>query len=612
MKWDIISDNIDIIEEAFPLPETEAIVNMGTISVFTDSEGTLKTTLSGATFKSDIINAINAILMFDLQTSSHWDVIINVLAKNHISILPKDQQRFIPKQWFDGGRRYYVNIGIADYVEGQITAHDPSTNALGKPIDFSVSIKRSDKVLGVGTFIMPVLPVAIVYCPPQGKKGKNNVTYTASHSVGTSIETSYQTEESITKPVSPSYYESINKIRPCITSIKSIGSSLPLVKTACDVLLSGMGSADASDTKGFKKIENSKAVFNNEELSEIRTQDNGMPGRDDIICIIKNASVGWWSYENQLRLTFLGGEAGAKLNVNDLQNDLNLLEQQTPEQIIPVSSGDPEFPINPISPDQPKGTSKTVKPQAKRVEALHEAVNIHELGQRFRKPLEPVLTTGPISGLPENYIRNLLALDPFVKDGTSVELKEPRFIPALIEGCHQIEVSPGIAYYIYKVEYSLSTEDMYIGEEFNSHIEEYKSGWLKFLGMGVEEDKKIISSTRYSVCRQSSIGKTITSSLYIEPAIEDSTIALVAYFDRAFGTFAFQEVPVLQVPWYSNIAMDSNGSPIANANVELNIGGKKLLTRTDKQGRFAFYSSGFPKGKALIKFGTFSKNINLK
>jgi hypothetical protein len=119
-----------------------------------------------------------------------------------------------------------------------------------------------------------------------------------------------------------------------------------------------------------------------------------------------------------------------------------------------------------------------------------------------------------------------------------------------------------------------------------------------------------VSTSKCCYARDSWNGKAVetTVELYAQPG---ETGSIRAWYDRVFGTFAFQTVPVTQEAGYSGTATDANGNPAANQQVTLSVGDRKFTTTTDSQGKYAFHSAGISRGKAILKVGSMTRNINI-
>src|SRR6185436_2615740 len=71
-----------------------------------------------------------------------------------------------------------------------------------------LTIKRP-RIIGVGAFTIPALPVAVVYDPPQDPERSNSVVYTRTTSVGTTLGLTVRGGTSTTAPaVAPNFSES--------------------------------------------------------------------------------------------------------------------------------------------------------------------------------------------------------------------------------------------------------------------------------------------------------------------------------------------------------------------------------------------------------------------
>lgn len=206
------------------------------------------------------------------------------------------------------------------------------------------------------------------------------------------------------------------------------------------------------------------------------------------------------------------------------------------------------------------------------------------------------------SGLDRETVEALLALDPFVAGGPTAPLREPRFV--------KVE------------EYEINGTDL--GKTFSREIrqtdavgtvttrvktEEMTQGFLGFLGLpiGTTETK----TTRTTITNGSSrtdVGvEKVTVSADLHAGI-DEHYALAIFYDRVFGTFAFQEVLLNPEPVLDGVLLDADGKVLAHEAVTVTVGGRTFSTRTSEDGTFACHSPRIGKGEAkLAAVGVVSK-----
>jgi hypothetical protein len=85
-----------------------------------------------------------------------------------------------------------------------------------------------------------------------------------------------------------------------------------------------------------------------------------------------------------------------------------------------------------------------------------------------------------------------------------------------------------------------------------------------------------------------SVGNTVKVQVVLASAVGEYH-ELETYYDRKFGTFAFVSVPVGDTVAAGMVASEA-GAPRPRTRVELVTAGRKYITWTDAQGRYAFRS----------------------
>ena len=204
-------------------------------------------------------------------------------------------------------------------------------------------------------------------------------------------------------------------------------------------------------------------------------------------------------------------------------------------------------------------------------------------------------------------IQDLLKLDPFVSGGARPDLPSNRFAFVQTYTGSGTGVDGDEIFF----EYSLSASDSLAKTSYTIRTEYFRSGFLSFLGLGVTQDK----STKTTISHTSMAATNSSSSIATTGrfhAAPDQRYAVDAYHDRAFGTFCFVDALPTTAAAASGVMTDAGGKPIANQVVTLMDGSKKISTRTDSQGRYAFFSSRIRPGNFTLRSGAVLKTLSIK
>lgn len=142
------------------------------------------------------------------------------------------------------------------------------------------------------------------------------------------------------------------------------------------------------------------------------------------------------------------------------------------------------------------------------------------------------------TGLDRETGQALLDLDPFVAGGESAVLSQDRFVyndcfPLLGTGhCEG-----------YSSSHTITNVDRQATTTFRTKAEDYRKGFLSFLGLGVLEDEKVMTTVTQS--RETEVSVTEKTEVSCNLCCDvDEVYNVEVYFDRVFGTFAFKRVPV--------------------------------------------------------------------
>ncbi len=214
------------------------------------------------------------------------------------------------------------------------------------------------------------------------------------------------------------------------------------------------------------------------------------------------------------------------------------------------------------------------------------------------------------STLDSEVINNLLQLDPFIRTGKYVpvnwqpNLTEPRFY---LEDTFSMNRNGG--HQNYRAFHQVTQTDLNATENFTMRTEEYREGFLSFLGLGVTENKTLKTTFRHGSSTANTVGETIETSADFYATLTEQ-YAVEVYYDRLFGTFAFKKVSVSEAPFVSGRVMD-RGRPMIEQLVTLILDGKKFSTTTNAEGRYEFRAATIKPGNGELFVGDMKKSVRI-
>jgi hypothetical protein len=140
------------------------------------------------------------------------------------------------------------------------------------------------------------------------------------------------------------------------------------------------------------------------------------------------------------------------------------------------------------------------------------------------------------SGLDIPTIKALLALDPFVAGGPQTPMRAERFKPRDPPELFVDNLDVPVA-----VQQSLTVEDTHAKTESKITTTDTSESFLSFAGIGPDTTERIVGTVASSSATTFRTNTTVTTSALIQGPPPGSDRFRV-YFDRLFGTFAFQTV----------------------------------------------------------------------
>jgi len=437
---------------------------------------------------------------------------------------------------------------------------------------------RRPLLVGAGVYTIPVLPVAIIYEPPQGQSNKNVATYSEVKSVGTTIKTSITTENSVTVPATPEFSDMLgfqSKLNSLSAACAAASAAYPNPYTAAaaavlKVFASGLGTASASKTDGTSVTTDHALTIACAMEDTYPTGLHKGPGLGDRILTRRIAHVAWLADdEGGLTLFLLPGSTKKAYLVSDLLSELY------PKAVT--------LPLDKIR----------IRPGA-----------VSQIGSPTPAAPKPTAPSNAGSGLSSDQLRALVELDPFAIGGPDVALPSPRF-------CFEDSYEPTSGSEVHTVTHTVTNEDMNAKTEFSINTQDQSPGWLSFLGLGITEEKHVKNSATHTGSRAVKIGEVVSTKVEFH-AQQGESYCVWAYYDRVFGTFAFQRKPLSGQPALSGEVDDSSGQPVEGQLVTLVIGGKRFSTRTDARGMYALRAEGIPGGVGAITIANASRQVTLQ
>jgi hypothetical protein len=329
------------------------------------------------------------------------------------------------------------------------------------------------RIVGAGAFIVPVLPVALVYDPPSGNGVTSSQTYTLEHSVGTSVRMEFAQENSTTVPGSPSQFSTVGALSSKATGLGEVFDSAAGVsgndtagKIAAGLKAIGklLGSATANNTIDEIRTEVSESQLKL-TLKTVDTPNSKLgPGKGDVVAVLINARLVWLVADGELTLTLLGYDKPQRWDVETLRTN----------------------------------------PEVFKVDAA--------------------------------TAQELLKLDPFVAGGPNAALPGPRFTIAGVGGDLGI-IGLSNDTHTFELSSQISQTDLSTTAGFQSRTEDFRAGWLSFLGVGVDVTKQVTSKMSYSNSRSVEVGTTTTAAVTLDVV---GFAEFDVRYDVIFGTFALK------------------------------------------------------------------------
>lgn len=375
-----------------------------------------------------------------------------------------------------------------------LTLH--ATGPGANPYHATVVVVRPPRI-GIGVFRVPVLPLAVLYDPPQSGPKKSTASYSSSEAIGSTFTAELKSDKSEDKAVDPTgpldhAVSSFQEVVTNLTTVAKTAAAVGLVSEAIgkaitdklSLLSSYIGTVTAREITTTSSVQRQTYTATTQIDATFGTGSGAGPGRGDRILYLRNAELAWVAHPDGVFLEYIGAASSGHPTVDELLADLRV--------------------------GAPEGRNTHLSPAALRaVLSIDPLVDAPELGFHVSTPAEP------------------------------------RFARVLINGAAAVDLTASDTDSGFQVAQTIKYEsgDEVASTDVRSQVTEYKKGLLSALGWGVTEDKKVTMTTSHAT----STKRTATSSTKVAIDLRcDHPATYQMWRDRVFGGIAIVvEMPTL-------------------------------------------------------------------
>jgi hypothetical protein len=410
-------------------------------------------------------------------------------------------------------------------------------------------------ILGAGAFRVPAVPVLLVYEPPQDSARQNTASLTVTTSLGTSTSISFSGTQTISSQFlsAPQLAGKLGEAIAVFTSQMDNPPANPFV-TAMQNIVDALPTGSSSTGRVTSDTSDRTLSLTFTETQTFPTEAQLGPGRGDLFGYLSNVRMIWAvTSDGQVFLSLLGADRLVLVTAQDLAQQIR--------QLANVAGGNPE------------GGGGSVRPI---LEALQSVLN-----------LDPFATGRPLRG-------------------------NPRFVgPDEDPNLPAIELRSGAAY-MFEVTHSVTQDDKQSREVETTSTEDTSPGFLSVLLplLGSPQNETIQTSLSQTSTRTVTVGQDERASVSLHAEANDH-YAVQVYFDRVFGTFAFESIPVGSTPVIEGRVRNPSGIPVPGQVVTFQNARAKFLTVTNNQGAYSFSMQAIGAGSATLSAAGGRTNVLL-
>ncbi len=242
------------------------------------------------TYDAVSVNAVRVGLVFDVINTKAASMTLDVLTPPTSAGIPLFQirKRDVTVLTADVGTAWRVRFTVT----GGKTSYRSDTIVIKRP-----------PVIGAGAFVVPALPVTVIYEPPQFGRDTNRAVYTTTRSIGTTITMSFSRESSNTTAGTPHFagvVDLIGQMRTAATGLSALGSipspAAPYLQAAAAALSAvagALGSAQAQVNTGSTVARDSTLQVMASRKDRYGTNAALGPGRGDLVVFKRAVKLVW-------------------------------------------------------------------------------------------------------------------------------------------------------------------------------------------------------------------------------------------------------------------------------------------------------------------------------
>jgi hypothetical protein len=591
---------IKYLEGCLSIPATNLTVNVGTFNAGTgtfqlasgiapqtitvkipeagDSHGNTKPVLTAEAFNYAAAgaNAVNITLSF--QSATGAPIQASVKPANDVTATPNlicgagDKNcpwpaTALPANWTGSGSPANVNVGTATNVVFTLVSG-------GKTYNGYLRILRPP-VIGVGAFTIPVLPVTIIYAPPQDQNGqsKNTNAYTSTINHVVAVSSALSLDNSTKSPGTTDWngapYADPYAVSKNMTDIgknlpSGVGTMFGAVGTEVGILQKVFGSVSYTGSEGTTIQQNQSLTVTDSTSDQITTGTSGGPGLDDMFVYLFNVKVAWVVLNGKVQLTMLGYDRGQKTGKA-------LLAYKDSHTVTDCVVGPDGHTQHCFTPD----------------------------GAKALLSLDPF--TASLVNTP--YTSNTQI------PVSQTSLPAPRFAAA---SCEIKDLTGSDGNWKTSYTHTVTQQDQSTTTTFSQYAMDSTAGWAAYSGDPgvIDQTQTLTTKVTNTVTMGNQVGNQFSASASFNP--QGDPFAVESCFDSTFGGFAFLPLAVTAQPTYSgNLSFPPGTTPILGQEVSVQVAGTRYTTRTDAKGHYEFHIASLPQGPATLTVGKMSQPITI-
>jgi hypothetical protein len=426
-------------------------------------------------------------------------------------------------------------------------------------------------IIGVGAFELPVLPLAIVYGMPQDGKSNNTNSYTLSTAISTSLTTSVSNANTTKGPNDVAFVPPMQNLLTTYKTGSDLAKNIPGplgpvfagVSQAIPIIQGMLGSMTNEQSQGVTYQTGHSLTLTDSQVDKETSGSTLGPGLDDLFLYLRNVKLMWVAMDGKVQLTILSFKRGRS------SGQWLLSHKDTPGTFDCF----------------PDGACLTA-------EAYKNLLSLDP----FTRPL---VSVPYVAGQPIQVIPDML--------------RAPRFDP---DSCQDNDFTGSTGNESLSLSHTVTQQDQSQTTTFTQTLTDAKAGWLSFAAPLMSP--YVVPTTQTTT---STITNTVSSSVSATTTImanssvnaQGNAWGFRSCYDSVYGTFAFVplQISAVSASYSGQIPSAPGQTSVASRQVVLQSGGRRYVTFTDRQGRYAFH---FPiaRGSGVLTVGSVRAPVQIR